>query len=90
VGFLHAVDRWAIGLDPGEAIGWTLDAGTRGFEDVGVDHGCSDVGVTQEFLDGSYIRSGLKEMCCEGMPECVAAYFLGDAGVQGSLLDGAL
>ena len=46
-----------------------------------VDHGCPDVDVTEEFLNGSYVGSGLEEMRCEGMPECVTSYFLGDAGL---------
>lgn len=79
VGFLYA-DVLTVGFDPSEAIGWTLDARMRAFEDVRVDHGGPDVDVTQEFLDGSYVRSCLKKMCCEGMPECVTSYFLGDAG----------
>ena len=80
VGFLLA-DLLTIGLYSGEAIGGALDAGSCAFEDVRVDHGCSDVDVTEEFLDGSYVCSCLEEMCCEGMPEGVASYLFGDAGV---------
>lgn len=46
-----------------------------------VDHGGPNVDVTKEFLNGSDVGSGLEEMRCEGMPEGVTSYFLGDAGL---------
>jgi hypothetical protein len=57
---------------------------------VGVDQGCADVGVAEDFLNRSDVCAGLEEMGCEGMSERVAAHLLGDAGLSGGLFDGAL
>ena len=49
-----------VGFDSGEAVGGAFDAGSGVFEDVSVDHGCSEVRVTQEFLNRSDICSSLQ------------------------------
>lgn len=74
-------DLLTVGLDPSEAIGRAFGSRMCAVEDVRVDQGCPDVDVTEEFLNGSYVGSGLEEMRCEGMPEGVTSYFLGDAGL---------
>jgi hypothetical protein len=42
-------------------------AGTRAFHDVEVDHGRRDIGVAEEALNGSDIRSGFKQVCSKAM-----------------------
>jgi hypothetical protein len=46
--------------------------------------------MTEEFLNGSDICSGLKQMRRERMSERMAARLLGDSGLQDGLLDGPL
>lgn len=57
-----------IGFDSGKAVGRALDAWAGVFEDVGVDHGRSNVGVAKEFANRADVGSRLEQMGCEGMP----------------------
>ena len=49
-------------------------------EDMGVDHGGSDIGVSEQLLDGSDVVAVFDEMGGEGMAEGVAGAVFGDAG----------
>ena len=40
-----------FGFESGEAVGGAFDAGAGVFEDMGIDHCCTDVGVTEEFFE---------------------------------------
>lgn len=73
-----------------EAIDGALDAEGAGFGDVCVDHGGAEVGVAEEFLDGSNVGAGLEEVGGEGMPEGVASGLLGNAGAADGFADGSL
>lgn len=73
-----------------ESVCRAFDGEALLLDDVGVDHGGSDVGVTEEHLDGSDVGAGLEEVGREGMPEGVAAGLLRDAGGEDGLLDRAL
>lgn len=57
---------------------------------VRVHHGGADVLVTEQFLDGPDVVTGLKEVRGERMPECVAPGMLDHTGPADSLLDGLL
>ncbi len=59
-------------------------------EDVGVDHGCLDILVSQEFLNGPDVIAIFQEVGGEGMAEGVAGDAFGYAGGDGGLTDGSL
>ena len=59
-------------------------------EHVGIDHGGLDVLVTEQFLDGTDVVAGQKEMGREGVPQGMAARVLGDSRISDSLLDSFL
>lgn len=46
-------------------------------EDMGVDHRCLDIAMTQEFLDRPDVVASFKQVGSEGMPEGVARGALG-------------
>jgi len=37
-------------------------------QDMGIDHGCGNIIVTQQGLYGANVRSALQQMGCKGMP----------------------
>jgi hypothetical protein len=79
-----------LGSRAWESICGALYGETLPLDDVGVDHRGSDVGVAEEFLDGTDVGTGLEEVGREGMPEGVAAGLLRDAGDEDGLFDRAL
>ena len=55
-----------------------------------IDHGCGDVAVSEELLDGPDIGSAFEEMGREGVAEGVAGGGFGDTGDADGLLDPSL
>lgn len=53
-------------------------------ENVGIDHCCPDVAVTQEFLDRADIIAHFQQSGCERVPERMAASVLCDPRAQDS------
>jgi len=52
-------------------VGRALDRQPRLVQDVGVDHGGRDVGVTEQLLDGTDVVSGLEQVGGEGVAQGV-------------------
>jgi len=48
-------------------IEWTPDCQTRLIEDLGVDHRCGDIGVTEEFLHRADVIAILQQVGRKGM-----------------------
>jgi len=42
-------------------------------EDVRIEHGRSEVTMTQEFLDGPDIMTRFEQVCCKTVPESMAS-----------------
>jgi len=59
-------------------------------EDVGVDHGCPHVLMSEEFLHGSDIVAIFKEVRGEAMAEGVAGHALVDPRPASGFFDGLL
>ena len=55
-----------------------------------VDHGCCDVLVAEELLDGADVVAGLEKVGCETVAQGVAGGGLGDARGADGAVDGAL
>ena len=55
-----------------------------------IDHGCADVLMSEEFLDGTDIVSLFEEVGSERVAEGMAAAVLGDAGLADGIRDGTL
>lgn len=68
------------GINASKAIEGASDAAGAFVEYVGVDHGCADVGVAQEFLDGTDVVTVFKELGGKGVSERVATCVFVDAG----------
>ncbi len=60
-----------------EPVRGTANGSRPTVQDVGVNHGGADVGMAQEFLDGSNIVAILQQMSGEGVSERVAGGRLG-------------
>ena len=58
--------------------------------DMRIDHGRADIGMAEEFLNGSYIMTGFKQMGRKRMSKAVGVYHFGDAGFLCGFLDGVL
>jgi hypothetical protein len=56
-------------------------------QNVGVDQGCFDIFMAEEFLDGANIVAIFEQVGSEAMPKGVAAYFFRDFGLTGCELD---
>lgn len=56
-------------------------------QNMGVDHGCGDIRMSQEFLHRAYIVMGLQQMRGKGMPEGMTTDLFGQASLKGRLLD---
>ncbi len=67
-----------------------FDATGSDAADVGVDHGCLQVGMSQEFLDGANIFAGLEEVSREAVPKGVARDLFGDSATPSGGGDGGL
>jgi hypothetical protein len=52
-----------------------------------VDHGGSDVGMAQQFLNGADVAAALEQVRGEAMPQGVGRCRLGDAGLHQSSLE---
>ncbi len=63
-----------------ERVGGAQDATAAAVEDVGVDHGCLDVRMAEELLDGADVVAALEQVGREGMAERVGRRGLGEAG----------
>lgn len=70
------------------------DTGERAFDSAGaalkhmsIDHGGSDVFVSEQFLNGADIVTGFEEMRGEGMAKRVCMYLFGYAGFAGGFFD---
>lgn len=57
---------------------------------VGVDHGCGDIGVAEQFLQGTDVIACFKKVSCEGVPKAVAATVFCNSGADEGLFYGAL
>ena len=55
----------------GEIVQWAHDSVAALLQDVGVDHGGTDVRVSQQGLDGANVRAPLQEMSGKAVPECM-------------------
>jgi hypothetical protein len=53
-------------------IDGTEDTMTSPIQDVGVDHGCRDIRVIQQFLNGSDFATGFAQMHGKGMVKTCA------------------
>ena len=69
---------------------WTLHDPAAPVEDVGIDHGGRDVGVSKQLLDGADIVAPLQQVGREGVPERVAARRLRHSGAAKRLLESSL
>ena len=67
-----------------------FDRQSAALEDVGVDHGGTDIFMAEEFLNGADVVPVLEEMGGEGMAKGVAGDALLDFGFGGGFLDGSL
>jgi len=74
--------RLACLENPRQSVCRAFDSGSSVFEDMGVDHGGTDIGVAEEFLDGADVGTGLEQVGCEGMTECVAGGLFWDSGSE--------
>ena len=74
----------------GGSLGAGMEAEVDGFEalllDVSVDLGGGDVGVAEQFLDNTQIRSVLEQVGCKGVPQEVGVDVLRESGPLGGLL----
>jgi hypothetical protein len=77
--------KW--GRISGLKIQRTMNAEPAAIEDMGVDHGCFDIGMAEEFLDGADIVAGFEQVGGEGVTEGVATDGLGYAGNAGRPAD---
>jgi ribosomal protein L35AE/L33A len=57
---------------------------------MSIDHGCSDVAVAEEFLDGANIVAQFDESSGKRVAEGMAAAVFGDTGAEDSEFDDAL
>ena len=77
----------------GEVVQWTRDSVATLVQDVGVDHGGTEVRVSQQGLDGANVRAPLQEMSGEAVPERMRADPLADScvtdGLGNGFVDGA-
>ena len=76
-------------------VGWqTVEradgAGGADRADMSIDHGGTDVGVAEQFLDGSDVDAVFEQMGGEAMSQTVAAGSFCDAGLADGFGDGAL
>ena len=67
-----------------------FDAPDSLIQDVGVDHGGSDIAVAKQFLDRSDVVSTFQKMCCKGMTQGVAAGGFADSGETDGFFYGSL
>jgi len=70
-----------------QAIEGASDTAGAFVEYVGVDHGRADVGVAQEFLDGTDVVTVFKELGGKGVSERVATGMFLDAGKHDGVAD---
>lgn len=62
-----------------QVVQWAGCAGTGTFHDVEVDHGCGDIGMAEEALDGPDVRSGFQQMGGKAVAEGMRGDSLGDS-----------
>jgi hypothetical protein len=70
----------------GQCVEWAANAAAPDLEDVGVDHRCADVAVTEQLLDRPDVVPSLQEVGRERMTQAVRRRRL----VDSSPLDGSL
>ena len=58
--------------------------------DVGIDHGRADIGMAEEFLNGSYIVPGFEQVRREGVAQAVGMNHFGNFGFLCGFLDRVL
>ena len=63
------------------------DGEATSIEDVGVDHGCLDVFVAEEFLDCPDVITGLEQVGGEGMTEGMTSDVFVDTGLASCPFD---
>src|SRR5262245_26450954 len=63
------------------------DSAASTVEDMAVNHGCLDVSVPKESLNGSDVVASFEELCCEGMSKRMARSVFRNTGFSASLLD---
>ncbi len=61
-----------------QSVGWAADAKWAAVQSVGVDHGGSDVAVSQQFLNGADVMPPFQEMDSKGMAQAVGFGWLAD------------
>ena len=77
----------------GEIVQWAHDSMATLLQDMGVDHGGTDVRVPQQRLDGANVRTPLQKMSGEAVPERMRTDPLADScladDLGNGLVDGA-
>src|SRR5690606_16985430 len=73
-----------------QAIDRALHTERAAIDDVGVDHGRTDIGVTEQLLNSANVVTRLEQVGCERMPERVAARRLSDSRAPNSAMHRSL
>jgi hypothetical protein len=63
----------------GQHIEWTQDGTRTFFQNVSVNHGSADIGMSEQFLHGADIRTRFQKVRGETVPQRVTTYFFGPA-----------
>src|SRR6266404_9197860 len=83
---LHGIGLQVPLLGTAQGIGRRTDGRGSAIQHVRVDHRGGDVLVAEELLHGPDVVSGFQKMCCERMPERMAArWFANPGGVHGDV-----
>ena len=93
------IPLWLTGLIPlwpprgqanGQSIHWASDYSPATVQDMGVNHGGTDVGVSEKLLNCANIVAIFQQMGGKGMAHGVRAGWLPDAPLEPPIFDGLL